>query len=97
MATDFAMYTDAGNRAVERCVIQPTIAAIDAPPTSALDLNIRKRAEQALRDGMDHVARLGFPEVIDTEVRECIYHAVGKALLERGVLRDGDDLYNWEA
>jgi hypothetical protein len=95
--TDYQMYTEAGNEAVQRWVIEPTIEVIDSGPTEKNpERNIRKRAEIQLRHGMEHVAAIGHREVFDTDVRESIYYEIGQALVERGVLRETDDLFNWE-
>ena len=64
-ANDYGMFTDFGNDAIEAIVRHARVLKLDWPQVYA---ELQSLADRFPKD---------FGEATDTEVRECVYHALG--------------------
>jgi hypothetical protein len=89
MTPTYEMFTPKGNAAVHRHIVVPALAEAEKP---GLPINVRARCAETVKEGIAKIMPK-HPEVFDTAVRECIYGAVGKVLVEKGY---ADDRWNWD-
>lgn len=90
----YGMYSEAGNAAVERHIIVPTVRLInDGLKDRTHKAVIRSEAAGAVRSGTEVVAAR-HREVHDTDVREQVYGFIGSVLISTGL---ATDRWNWDA